>query len=218
VNTPADRFAGLSDLQLADRVTQRHHDALEEIYRRHAYSVGAVARMVLGRWAGCEDVVADVFLAYWLQPEGFDPERGSLVGYLRLKARGLSLDTVRAEVARRRREENHSRTKVWRPNDIDEGLLTSEAAEQMRRAVASLHDREREPIELAFFTDMTYTDVAVHLRLPEGTVKSRIRTGLRHMKVIVEHQLLAAESEALAHAVAPARRRPVESFPLRHSL
>ena len=54
---------------------------------------------------------------------------------------------------------------------------TSEAAEHMQKAVASLHEREREPIELAFFTGLSYKDVAKHLKLPEGTVKSRIRSG-----------------------------------------
>jgi RNA polymerase sigma-70 factor (ECF subfamily) len=175
-----------------------HQGALEEVYRRHAHSVAAAAKTVLGRWPGCEDVVAEVFLAYWLNPLSFDFERGSLLGFLRIKARGRSIDVVRSEVARRRREENDVRASGRLSNDIDEELLVSEAAEQMQRALSSLIESEREPIELAFFTGMTYIDVAKHLQLPEGTVKSRIRAGLQHVRAIFEAQVLAAaESEGM---------------------
>jgi RNA polymerase sigma-70 factor (ECF subfamily) len=187
-----NQFVGLSDLQLADGVTHRHQAALEEVYRRHTRSVAAAARVVLGNWPGCDDVVAEVFLDYWLKPESFDPGRGSLLGFLRLKARGRSIDVVRSEVSRRRREENDERATLRSPVAIDDALLNSEASEQMRLALASLVDAEREPIELAFFTGMTYTDVAEHLHLPEGTVKSRIRAGLKHVRVIFEAQMQVA--------------------------
>jgi RNA polymerase sigma-70 factor, ECF subfamily len=193
-----NHLAGLSDLELANGITQRHQGALEEVYRRHARSVAAAAKMVLGRWPGCEDVVAEVFLAYWLNPLSFDLERGSLLGFLRLKARGRSIDIVRSEVARRRREETDVRANGRLSHDIDEELLVSEAAEQMHRALSSLIESEREPIELAFFAGMTYIDVAKHLQLPEGTVKSRIRAGLQHVRAIFEAQVLAAaESEGV---------------------
>ena len=153
--------------------------------------------MVLGNWSGCDDVVADVFLSFWLQPENFDPQRGSLRGYLRLKARGRSIDIVRSEGARRRRKEAEARTERDVPRELDEELLRAEAAEQMRQALSLLRDCEREPIELAFFTGMTYIDVAEHLQLPEGTVKARIRTGLHRLRVIVETRVQTlGESDA----------------------
>ena len=65
----------------------------------------------------------------------------------------------------------------------------------MHRALASLVERERTPIELAFFTGMTYTDVADHLGLPEGTVKGRIRSGLQNVRAIFESKM-AAETDA----------------------
>lgn len=191
------QLGGFTDSQLADGVRRRHQPALEELYRRHASSVAATSRMVLGNWSGCDDVVADVFLSFWLHPENFEPQRGGLLGYLRLKARGRSIDIVRSEVARRRREEHEARAERELPCELDEDLLRAEAVEQMRQALALLRDCEREPIELAFFTGMTYLDVAEHLQLPEGTVKARIRTGLHHLRVIVESQVQTlAESDA----------------------
>ncbi len=184
-------LSDLSDLQLAQRVNLHQEDALAEIYGRHARSVAATAKMVLGNSSACEDVVAEVFLAYWLRPESFDPERGLLLGFLRLKAKGRSIDIVRSEVARRRREENERRTTGTYGGQADEEFLTSEAAEEMHKALSGLDEKEREPIELAFFTGMTYKDVAEHLDVPEGTVKSRIRSGLHHVRVAFEAKMLA---------------------------
>jgi RNA polymerase sigma-70 factor (ECF subfamily) len=182
---------GLSDLQLIDGVVLRQESDLAEIYRRHAGAILATARMVLGSSSVCDDVVAEVFLALWLNPQAFESERGSLLGFLRLKARGRSIDIVRSEVARRRREETDARDRRGSGSATDEDFLSSEAAEQMHDALASLTERERQPIELAFFTGMTYVEIAKYLELPEGTVKSRIRTGLHHVRVIYEAQRVA---------------------------
>jgi RNA polymerase sigma-70 factor (ECF subfamily) len=180
-----------SDLELVTHVVMREADALNEIYRRHARSVATVAKMVLGNSAAGDDIVAEVFLAFWLKPDGFDATRGSLSGFLRMKARGRSIDLIRTDVARRRREvtDNHSR----RPpaSHPDEDIVTWGLAEQLHKALATLHRKEREPIELAFFMGMTYRDVAEHLDLPEGTVKSRIRSGLHNARVMFESELLA---------------------------
>jgi len=93
-----------SDLQLVECVVRHEADAFNEIYRRHVRSVTAISKMVLGNSSACEDVVAEVFLAFWLKPDSFDASRGSLLGFLRMKARGRSIDIIRTDVARRRRE------------------------------------------------------------------------------------------------------------------
>lgn len=186
----------LSDLLLVEGVVLGQEAALAEIFRRHARSVAATARMILGNSSACDDVVAEVFLALWLKPESFDSLRGSLRGFLRLKARGRSIDIVRSDVARRRREMSGERAHGRYVTETEEDFLTSEAAEHMQKAVASLHEREREPIELAFFTGLSYKDVAKHLKLPEGTVKSRIRSGLHHVRLAFETQrLIQAETD-----------------------
>jgi RNA polymerase sigma-70 factor (ECF subfamily) len=108
-----------------------------------------------------------------------------------LKVRGRSIDFVRSEVARRRREENEVRDAGRCSAEAGEDFLTIDSGERMHKALASLVTTERELIELAFFAGMTYRAVAEHLGLPEGTVKSRIRAGLRHVRVAFESELLA---------------------------
>ena len=170
-----------SDLDLVASLVDECGDGYAELYRRHARSVGAAARMVLANDSRCDDVVAEVFVGLWFHPEKFDPQRGTLLGFLRVKARGRSIDIVRTEVARRRREESE-RFSRQSGADIDSELLDSERALAIRAALDLLPLEEREPIYLAFFSGLTYRAVAVRLGLPEGTVKSRIRLGLRHMK------------------------------------
>jgi RNA polymerase sigma-70 factor (ECF subfamily) len=128
----------------------------------------------------CEDVVAEVFVALWFFPEKFDPARGTLLAYLRLKARGRSIDLVRAETARTRREASE------RPHsldvDADDVLVGAESALAVRTALVQLPAAEREAIVLAYFSGLSYGTVAVRLGLPEGTVKSRIRSGLGRLR------------------------------------
>ncbi len=106
---PAD-LETVSDAGLVVAIGRFHHDALAEAYRRHgAASFGLALRIVADRRLA-EEVVQEVFLRLWNEPEKFDPERGSLRSYLLAQAHGRSVDLVRAESARRAREEREAPT------------------------------------------------------------------------------------------------------------
>ena len=158
--------------------------AYVELYSRHTAAVGTVARKILGTTNGCDDIVAEVFMALWLWPEKFEPARGSLSVYLRVKARGRSIDLVRSEVQRRKREDSHRYGPYppAPPAAVDAVVLADELSDELHSAVESLPMAERTVVTLAYFGGMSYQAVAIHLRLPEGTVKSRIRNGLRHLR------------------------------------
>jgi RNA polymerase sigma-70 factor (ECF subfamily) len=171
-----------SDLDLVACLADESGDAYAELYRRHSVSVMAAARMILVRDNRCEDVVAEVFVALWFFPEKFDPSRGSLLAFLRLKARGRSIDIVRTETARRRRDHAEIDAVSEPRNDADAVVIGAESALAVRSALALLPLIEREPIYLAFFRGLAYKEVAVRLDLPEGTVKGRIRSGLSRLQ------------------------------------
>jgi RNA polymerase sigma-70 factor (ECF subfamily) len=171
-----------SDLDLMALLVGECRDAYAELYRRHSRSVTAAARTILADDARCEDVVAEVFVALWFFPEKFDPSRGSLLSFLRLKARGRSIDMVRQETARRRREEIDARRTERPIETVDGRLLEDDFVIALRAGVGLLPKPECEAIELAFFSGLTYQAVAAQLGLPEGTVKSRIRTGLKRLQ------------------------------------
>ena len=171
-----------SDLELVASLADECGGAYAELYRRHSRSVSAIAKMILVNDDRCEDVVAEVFVALWSFPEKFDPQRGTLLSFLRVKTRGRCIDIVRNETARRRREAGVLTLPRSSVDSVDSRVLESEFAVAIRAGVSQLPKCEREAIELAFFSGLTYQAVAVQLGLPEGTVKSRIRAGLKRLQ------------------------------------
>ncbi len=174
-------YSSWTDQQLVFATPETRHEAFAELFVRHSKSVGAVARMVLGSAAwGSDDIVAEVFAELWRAPERFEPDRGSLLTFLRVCARGRSLDLLRSESNRRRRERN-SEPCTGAFAEIGARFSPDGRDLDVRRAVEELPVAERTPIELAYFVGMSYRAVAHRLDLPEGTVKSRIRSGLRRL-------------------------------------
>jgi RNA polymerase sigma-70 factor (ECF subfamily) len=171
-----------SDAQLVVAIGRFRHDALSEVYRRHAAAAFGLARRIVGDRALAEEVVQEVFLRLWNGPDRFDAARGSLRTYLLTQTHGRSVDVVRAEAARRTREERDARLTSETGYDLEREVWDLTQAEQVRQAVGRLSDGERSAIELAYFGGHTYREVAVLLDEPEGTVKSRIRSGLGRLR------------------------------------
>jgi RNA polymerase sigma-70 factor (ECF subfamily) len=175
-------LAQASDAALVVAIARWDQRGLAEAYRRHGGAVLALARRVLADEALAEDVTQEVFLQLWYRPERFDPDRGSLRSFLLSQTHGKSVDVVRSETSRRQREEREARLRSPEPTDIDREVWDITVADRIRDAVRDLREEERRAIELAYFGGRTYREVAQALGEPEGTVKTRIRTGLRRMR------------------------------------
>jgi RNA polymerase sigma-70 factor (ECF subfamily) len=171
-----------SDVNLVIAVGRYDQVALTEVYRRHGNAVFGLALRLLRDRSLAEDVVQTVFIRFWDHPDRFDAERGTLRAYLLAQTHGRAVDLIRAETARHRREERAGADDRRREAyDLEREVVDLSAAEQVKEVLAQLPDGEREAIELAYFGGHTYKEVAVVLDQPEGTVKSRIRAGLRRM-------------------------------------
>jgi RNA polymerase sigma-70 factor (ECF subfamily) len=156
--------------------------ALGELYSRHAGPCFALARRVLADRVLAEEVVQEVFLRLWRRPERFDANRGSMRSFLFAQVHGRSVDLLRAETARRAREQREAFRSPTVDIDLERAVAELSEGEAVRRALADLSEGERGAIELAYFGGHTYREVAVLLELPEGTVKSRIRSGLLRLR------------------------------------
>ncbi|MGQ0744247.1 MAG: sigma-70 family RNA polymerase sigma factor [Acidimicrobiales bacterium] len=178
-----DRLSDASDAAVVVAIGRYREDALAEAYRRHAGAAYALARRLLVDRQLAEEVLQEVFLRLWRNPERFDADRGSLRSYLLAQTHGRSVDLLRSETSRRRREEREARETAEAGGDIEREVMDLAVAEEVKRAVADLPVDERKAIELAYFSGHTYRQVAQMLDAPEGTVKSRIRSGLRRMRV-----------------------------------
>lgn len=166
------------DTELVSRIVDGDRDALETVFRRYGGAVKSMALRVLRDETLAEDTVQEVFVKFWESPERYDADRGSLRTFLLTIAHRRAVDTVRSEQARFTREEKVPQDV---PGSLEDEVWSRVVSDQVRAAVASLSAGEREAIELAYFGHLSYIDVARRLGLPEGTVKSRIRSGMRRL-------------------------------------
>jgi len=171
----------LDDATLVAAVGSRDEIALQEIYRRHGQALYGLACRVLHQPQLAEDVVQEVFLRLWNEPQRFDASRGALRSFLYREVQSRSVERIRSEEARRRREQRHEREIVLDDYDLEHEAWRLIRAERVKEALGELSDAERESIYLAYFGGHTYREVATLLGLSEGTVKSRIRLGLQKL-------------------------------------
>ena len=172
----------MGDAALVVAIGRWRQDALAEAFRRHAGAVHGLARRVLSDDAAAEEVVQEVFLRLWNSPDRFDPDRGTLRSFLLAQSHGRAVDILRSDMSRRRREEKEARGTAEAGYDIEREVWDLAVADHVKEAVADLPNDERRAIELAYFGGHSYREVAELLDAPEGTVKSRIRSGLRRMR------------------------------------
>jgi len=171
-----------SDAQLVTAIARYSEVALAEVYRRHGGAVYGLARRVLNNAAEAEDVTQEVFVRLWNQPDRFDPPRGSLRSFLLAQSHARAVDSVRSLNARRLRENREAESAAGTAYDLQHEVWDLSVADQVSTAMGELPVEERRAIELAYFEGHTYVEVAELLCQPEGTVKTRIRNGLRRMR------------------------------------
>jgi len=175
----------LSDAQLVTSIARYSEVALAEAYRRHGGAVFGLARRVLQNATEAEDVAQEVFLRLWNQPDRFDPARGSLRSFLLAQAHGRAVDAIRSSNSRRARESRDAVRTAEADYDMQHEVWDLAVADQVAHAMGELPEEERRAIELAYFDGRTYREVAQLLDQPEGTVKSRIRNGMRRMRAVL---------------------------------
>jgi RNA polymerase sigma-70 factor (ECF subfamily) len=179
------QIGDVSDAQLVTSIARYSEIALAEVYRRHGGAVYGLARRVLNNASEAEDVTQEVFLRLWNQPDRFDPSRGTLRSFLLTQSHGRAVDAVRSLNSRRLRESRDVRRTATAEYDMQHEVWDLAMADQVARALGDLPGDERQAIELAYYQGHTYVEVADLLGQPEGTIKSRIRNGMRRMRAVL---------------------------------
>jgi RNA polymerase sigma-70 factor (ECF subfamily) len=176
------QIGDVSDAQLVTAVARYSEVALAEVYRRHGGAVYGLARRVLNNESEAQDVTQEVFLRLWNQPDRFDPGRGTLRAFLLAQSHARAVDAIRSLNARRAREAKDAQRTATAEYDMSHEAWDLALADKVSGALADLPKDERRAIELAYFDGRTYVEVAELLDTPEGTIKSRIRNGMRRMR------------------------------------
>lgn len=176
------------DAALVVAIGRWHEPALAEAYRRHGAAVHALSRRLVGDGDAADDITQEVFVRLWERPERFDAGRGTLRGFLLTIAHSRAVDHLRSQGARTAREERSARQVAEGGYDLERHAWDLHVSEQVRAAVSCLADGERKAIELAYFDGHSYREVADLLGEPEGTVKSRIRSGLKRLRTALQSE------------------------------
>lgn len=160
-------------------------DAVRLAYDRYGAMVYSLARRSLGTAADAEDVTQQVFVAAWRSRERFDPARASLGAWLA----GITRHAVADAHERRSRDRrNVSAVVAADPGSVVEENPAGRVVDSVlvAQALADLGSPQREILELAFYGDLTHTQIAERTGLPLGTVKSHITRGLRRLRTQME--------------------------------
>jgi len=186
------------DLTLAARLVAADEGALAEAYERYAGLVYGLARRVLADEAMAEEVTQEVFVYLWEHPAKFDPTRGTMRSWLGVLAHRRSVDRVRVEARRSRREASVAPVGqvTDAQNEVDDELSRAWLAGCVREAIDRLPPEQREAVMLAYFGNRTYRQVATELAIPEGTAKSRLRLALAKLDDLLRPSLTDQDTPA----------------------
>ena len=185
----------LTDESLMLRILDQDSRALGCLYDRYAIRVFGIGMKMLRDSHDAEDLVAETFIALWERAERYDDRRGSVGTFLSLVARSRARDQIRKRERRRQREG----TQV----DIDDlfedptsNLRSTPGAtpDQLWDALERLDVAEREAIQLNFVLGLSHAEIATRLDEPVGTIKTRIRRGIRRLRAMMEPSFETAAS------------------------
>jgi RNA polymerase sigma-70 factor (ECF subfamily) len=147
---------------------------MASLFDRYSRIVYSVALRVLRDPAAAEDVLQEIFMQVWRNPESFTSARGSLAGWLAVVARNRSIDTLR----RRRPTDSVDDVVLASSSNIAVEVERNSLMERARSVIATLPGEQRKTLEMAFFDGLTHSEIAEMTGDPLGTVKTRIRSAL----------------------------------------
>lgn len=170
-----------SDLELLQRVAVADREAFRLFYDRHSPQVLAYVRSLGRSRDASEDVVQEVFLAVWRKAGTYRPERGDVAGWLYTMTRNKVVDLWRKLPTGSDQSTEESLAALSERPEAESRVVSI----SLRKAMADLKLEQRQALELAYFGGLTYEETAERLKLPVGTLKSRIRAGLALMRGVL---------------------------------
>jgi RNA polymerase sigma-70 factor, ECF subfamily len=166
------------EMRLVARIRAGDQQAMSELYDRYSTVVYAVGLRVLQDAAAAEDVLQDIFLQLWRNPDAFDASRGSLAAWLAVIARHRAIDRLR----KRRPETDIEECVIAGGPDLRDESERALVLEKVRNVLAEMSAEQATALDLAFFQGLTHTEIAEKTGAPLGTIKTRIRTGLQQLR------------------------------------
>lgn len=154
--------------------------AMATVVRQHRTMIHARARQICGE-DRATDVAQEVYLRFWQNPMRYLPSKGSLASFLMMMTSGIAIDIVRRDARRRLRDETVERRTPR--HDVDPPDLADPVTSvRIQQALGALNASQREAVVDSVLHELVHREIAVTRGIPEGTVKSRIRLGMQHLR------------------------------------
>ncbi len=205
---------GRSDAELVAFLVEGDEAALAELYDRHADSLFRAALMRLGDRGLAEEVLQDTYLALWNRAELFDGSQGSVIGWLSTIARNRAIDRLRSSARRpapialsglvqlgaEGSAADDARDAIMAAAtplsgvtaalDPEREVDIAELRREVEQALASIPDQERQVLTMAYYEQLSQSEIAARLAWPLGTVKTRTRRALARLReTLGEHRI-----------------------------
>jgi RNA polymerase sigma-70 factor (ECF subfamily) len=180
---------GLDDAELVKLVAQKNEEALGELYDRYHKLVYSIAVNIVGQQEEAEEITLDVFIRLWEKADTYRSSRAKVNTWLVRIARNRSIDILRRESIRPMKRSISWADVSPEPESnskIAEELLDIELQKQrVRKAVTTLTADQQEVLALAYFRGYSHSEIARELDLPLGTVKTRLRSAMQKLRMML---------------------------------
>ena len=160
--------------------------AFGQLYDRFCDRAYGVAYSVCRDEGRAQDAVQEAFLALWTSRTSYRPQRGTVAAWLLTVVRYRAIDLARRNgshaahwASEDRLDQRHA------PDDVHAAIVERDTADRLRAALTRLPDEQQEVIVLAYYGQLSHTEIATQLRLPPGTVKGRMRLGLHKLRASI---------------------------------
>jgi RNA polymerase sigma-70 factor (ECF subfamily) len=187
----------LADEDLLSFVGQGDSEAFTILYDRYGRAAFSLAYRVMGERQAAEDLVQDAFLKLWRSATSYRPERSSVRTWLLSIVRNRGIDQLRSHASRRRTQDRiEAFAPRSQPSEAFAETWRNSQRDRVRDALNTLPPEQLKVLELAYFSGYTHVQVSELLDVPLGTIKGRMRLGLKKMRVSFDHPKLTRGQEA----------------------
>ena len=187
----------LADENLISFVGQGDAEAFTTLYDRHSHAAFSLAYRVMGERQAAEDLAQDAFLKLWCSAESYRPERGSVRTWILSIVHNRGIDQIRSQASRRRMQQKiEASAPRSQPSEAFAETWKNSQRDQVTEALGTLPPKQLKILELAYFSGYTHLQISELVDVPLGTIKGRMRLGLKKMRDCFDHPKVTRRQEA----------------------
>ena len=187
----------LADEDLISLVEAADADAFATLYDRHSRAAFSLAYRMMGERQASEDLAQDAFLKVWRSASSYRAERGSVRTWILSIVHNRGIDQLRSHASRRRTQDRiEASAPRSQPSEAFVETWRNSQREQVREALNTLPPEQLKILELAYFSGYTHVEISELVDVPLGTMKGRMRLGLKKMRDYFDHSKLTRRQKA----------------------